>query len=54
MRYVYCRFTCETYLDVLSVQHTGVHAVDGRGQKAGRGQATEGYGDDITALYTQN
>lgn len=42
------------YLDVLSVQHAAVHAVNGRGQETGRGQAAQSYRDDVTALHSQN
>lgn len=42
------------YLNVLSVQHTAVHAVDSRGEEAGRGQAAQGDGDDVTPLHPQH
>lgn len=42
------------YLNVLSVQHTAVHAVDSRREEAGRGQAAQGDGYDVTPLHRQH
>ncbi len=42
------------YLYVLPVQHTAVHAVDGRGEEAGRGQAAQSDGYDVTSFHPQN
>ncbi len=42
------------YLNVLSVQHAAVHAVDSRGEEAGRGQAAQGDGYDVAAFHPQN
>lgn len=42
------------YLNVLSVQHAAVHAVDSRGEEAWRWQAAQRYGYDVTSLHPQH
>lgn len=42
------------YLNVISVQHAAVHAVDSRGEEAGRGQAAQGDGYYVTPLHPQH
>lgn len=42
------------YLNVLSFQHTAVHAVDSRGEEARRRQAAQGNGYNVTPLHSQH
>lgn len=45
---------CFPYLNILSVQHSGVHAIDSRREEVGRWQAVQGDGDDMTSLHPQH
>lgn len=42
------------YLEILPVQHRGVHAVDGGWEEVGRRQAAQGDGDDVASLHPQH
>lgn len=44
----------QVYLNILSVQHAAVHAVDSRGEEAGRRQAAQCNGYDVTSLHPQH